>query len=136
MPASPLAPPEAELPEKDGYGKLTRVAVFTSPPFGELMFATAKGHGDRSFQTDCYSVRQGCRNTIPRQRSLDARRSAPSYRRTSRTDASIRTVRFTGGAVAQLGARLDGIEEVVGSNPIGSTKTPGYGPGTWVTQRT
>ena len=25
------------------------------------------------------------------------------------------------GAVAQLGARLDGIEEVVGSNPIGST---------------
>ena len=28
-----------------------------------------------------------------------------------------------GGAVAQLGARLDGIEEVVGSNPIGSTKT-------------
>jgi hypothetical protein len=29
-----------------------------------------------------------------------------------------------GGAVAQLGARLDGIEEVVGSNPIGSTKFP------------
>jgi putative endonuclease len=27
------------------------------------------------------------------------------------------------GAVAQLGARLDGIEEVVGSNPIGSTNT-------------
>ena len=27
----------------------------------------------------------------------------------------------SGGAVAQLGARLDGIEEVVGSNPIGST---------------
>jgi hypothetical protein len=26
--------------------------------------------------------------------------------------------------VAQLGARLDGIEEVVGSNPIGSTKLP------------
>ena len=31
------------------------------------------------------------------------------------------TLQF-GGAVAQLGARLDGIEEVVGSNPIGSTK--------------
>ena len=30
--------------------------------------------------------------------------------------------RFTsGGAVAQLGARLDGIEEVEGSNPFGST---------------
>jgi hypothetical protein len=27
-----------------------------------------------------------------------------------------------GGAVAQLGARLDGIEEVRGSNPLGSTK--------------
>jgi hypothetical protein len=26
-----------------------------------------------------------------------------------------------GGAVAQLGARLDGIEEVAGSNPAGST---------------
>jgi hypothetical protein len=31
-----------------------------------------------------------------------------------------------GGAVAQLGARLDGIEEVVGSNPIGSTKYNKY----------
>ena len=41
-----------------------------------------------------------------------------------------------GGAVAQLGARLDGIEEVVGSNPIGSTKHTGSGPETWVTQRT
>ena len=29
---------------------------------------------------------------------------------------------FKGGAVAQLGARLDGIEEVEGSNPFGSTK--------------
>src|SRR5882724_2419238 len=29
---------------------------------------------------------------------------------------------YVGGAVAQLGARLDGIEEVVGSNPISSTK--------------
>ena len=27
------------------------------------------------------------------------------------------------GAVAQLGARLDGIEEAVGSNPIGSTNS-------------
>ena len=27
------------------------------------------------------------------------------------------------GAVAQLGARLDGIEEVEGSNPFGSTKS-------------
>src|SRR5258705_6395204 len=30
---------------------------------------------------------------------------------------------YFGGAVAQLGARLDGIEEVVGSNPIGSTNS-------------
>jgi hypothetical protein len=28
-----------------------------------------------------------------------------------------------GGAVAQLGARLDGIEEVRGSNPLGSTNS-------------
>jgi hypothetical protein len=34
-----------------------------------------------------------------------------------------------GGAVAQLGARLDGIEEVVGSNPIGSTKEQIIWPG-------
>jgi hypothetical protein len=40
-----------------------------------------------------------------------------------------------GGAVAQLGARLDGIEEVVGSNPIGSTKINWSGPETWVTER-
>jgi hypothetical protein len=42
---------------------------------------------------------------------------------------------FFGGAVAQLGARLDGIEEVVGSNPIGSTKFSMYGPKTSLTER-
>jgi D-alanyl-D-alanine carboxypeptidase/D-alanyl-D-alanine-endopeptidase (penicillin-binding protein 4) len=40
--ASPLSPPEAELPDKDGYGKLTRVAVYESPPFGELIKVTLK----------------------------------------------------------------------------------------------
>ena len=30
--------------------------------------------------------------------------------------------------MAQLGARLDGIEEVVGSNPIGSTKIDVFFP--------
>ena len=45
-------------------------------------------------------------------------------------------MRLLGGAVAQLGARLDGIEEVVGSNPIGSTNAPRSNPDTWVTQRT
>ena len=35
--------------------------------------------------------------------------------------AVINSVIYSRGAVAQLGARLDGIEEVVGSNPIGST---------------
>jgi hypothetical protein len=37
--------------------------------------------------------------------------------------------------VAQLGARLDGIEEVVGSNPIGSTKIPLYSPERSFTER-
>ena len=36
------------------------------------------------------------------------------------------SLHLPGGAVAQLGARLDGIEEVVGSNPIGSTKYTKY----------
>ena len=36
---------------------------------------------------------------------------------------------LNGGAVAQLGARLDGIEEVVGSNPIGSTNCIRVRPG-------
>ncbi len=40
--ASPLAPPEAELPDKDAYAKLTRVAVYTSPPFSELIKVTLK----------------------------------------------------------------------------------------------
>ena len=39
------------------------------------------------------------------------------------------------GAVAQLGARLDGIEEVVGSNPIGSTNKLPYSPDTSFTER-
>src|SRR5262244_3069942 len=49
-------------------------------------------------------------------------------------DASMVGRRF-GGAVAQLGARLDGIEEVVGSNPIGSTNLVVYGPETSFTER-
>jgi D-alanyl-D-alanine carboxypeptidase/D-alanyl-D-alanine-endopeptidase (penicillin-binding protein 4) len=40
--ASPLAPPGAALPERDGYGKLPRVAVYTSPPFAELIKVTLK----------------------------------------------------------------------------------------------
>ncbi len=40
--ASPLAPPEGDLPEKEGYGKLTRVAVYQSPPFRELIKVTLK----------------------------------------------------------------------------------------------
>ena len=39
----------------------------------------------------------------------------------SRMEWSCGKLEKFGGAVAQLGARLDGIEEVVGSNPIGST---------------
>ena len=39
-----------------------------------------------------------------------------------------------GGAVAQLGARLDGIEEVVGSNPIGSTNLWWSGPSNYLRQ--
>ena len=37
--------------------------------------------------------------------------------------------------MAQLGARLDGIEEVVGSNPIGSTKSAAYSPERSFTER-
>jgi D-alanyl-D-alanine carboxypeptidase/D-alanyl-D-alanine-endopeptidase (penicillin-binding protein 4) len=40
--ASPLSPPEGELPERDGYGKLARVAAYQSPPFGELIKVTLK----------------------------------------------------------------------------------------------
>src|ERR1700691_6444566 len=49
--------------------------------------------------------------------------SAPFVRR-SQSQGAIKAVRVFAfrGAVAQLGARLDGIEEVAGSNPAGSTK--------------
>jgi D-alanyl-D-alanine carboxypeptidase/D-alanyl-D-alanine-endopeptidase (penicillin-binding protein 4) len=40
--ASPLQSPSAELPEKDGYAKLTRVARFTSPPFSDVIKVTLK----------------------------------------------------------------------------------------------
>jgi D-alanyl-D-alanine carboxypeptidase/D-alanyl-D-alanine-endopeptidase (penicillin-binding protein 4) len=40
--ASPLSSPEGELPAKDGYDKLTKVAVYQSPPFGELIAVTLK----------------------------------------------------------------------------------------------
>ena len=40
--ASPLRSPRVELPLRDGYDKLTRVAVFTSPPFSEAIKVTLK----------------------------------------------------------------------------------------------
>jgi D-alanyl-D-alanine carboxypeptidase/D-alanyl-D-alanine-endopeptidase (penicillin-binding protein 4) len=40
--ASPLAAPSAELPEKESYAKLPRVAAYTSPPFAELIKVTLK----------------------------------------------------------------------------------------------
>ena len=57
-------------------------------------------------------------------------------RSTARKDECGKLKTIHGGAVAQLGARLDGIEEVVGSNPIGSTILPGSSPETWVTECT
>jgi D-alanyl-D-alanine carboxypeptidase/D-alanyl-D-alanine-endopeptidase (penicillin-binding protein 4) len=40
--ASPLASPRADLPERDGYGHLTRVAAYTSPPLSEAIKVTLK----------------------------------------------------------------------------------------------
>jgi putative endonuclease len=41
----------------------------------------------------------------------------------SRTDDKLISAFSFGGAVAQLGARIDGIDEVAGSNPAGSTNS-------------
>src|SRR5882724_3139979 len=59
----------------------------------------------------------------------------PAPRRVESSGDSIKKLQ-PGGAVAQLGARLDGIEEVVGSNPIGSTNFSGSNPDTWVAECT
>jgi D-alanyl-D-alanine carboxypeptidase/D-alanyl-D-alanine-endopeptidase (penicillin-binding protein 4) len=40
--ADALRPPRADLPAKDGYGKLERVAVFRSAPFSEVAKVTLK----------------------------------------------------------------------------------------------
>jgi D-alanyl-D-alanine carboxypeptidase/D-alanyl-D-alanine-endopeptidase (penicillin-binding protein 4) len=40
--ASPLRESRAALPERDRYGRLTRVAVFVSPPFAETVRVTLK----------------------------------------------------------------------------------------------
>jgi D-alanyl-D-alanine carboxypeptidase/D-alanyl-D-alanine-endopeptidase (penicillin-binding protein 4) len=40
--ASLLAAPEGDLPDRDGYSKLTRVALYQSPPFAELIKVTLK----------------------------------------------------------------------------------------------
>jgi len=40
--ASPLQPPGVELPDKGRYTKMTRVALFTSPPFSEVIKVTLK----------------------------------------------------------------------------------------------
>ena len=40
------------------------------------------------------------------------------------TDRDVLTPRFADGAIAQLGERLNGIQEVRGSTPLGSTIYP------------
>src|SRR5262249_4884785 len=40
--ASPLQPARAELPEKDNFAKLTRVGLYKSPPFSEVVKVTLK----------------------------------------------------------------------------------------------
>jgi D-alanyl-D-alanine carboxypeptidase/D-alanyl-D-alanine-endopeptidase (penicillin-binding protein 4) len=40
--ASPLQAPQADLPERDGYGRLVRVARLTSPPLAEALKVTLK----------------------------------------------------------------------------------------------
>jgi D-alanyl-D-alanine carboxypeptidase/D-alanyl-D-alanine-endopeptidase (penicillin-binding protein 4) len=40
--ASPIQPPQAELPDWESYAKLRRVALFTSPPFSEVVKVTLK----------------------------------------------------------------------------------------------
>ena len=45
-----------------------------------------------------------------------------TWRKNSVHPSSFRLQLFSRGAVAQLGERLNGIQEVVGSIPIGSTK--------------
>src|SRR6516225_10084880 len=40
--ASPLQPPQTELPQVSQYGKMQRVALFTSPPFSEIIKVTLK----------------------------------------------------------------------------------------------
>ncbi|HEX4591117.1 MAG TPA: D-alanyl-D-alanine carboxypeptidase/D-alanyl-D-alanine-endopeptidase [Gemmataceae bacterium] len=39
---SPLREPRVDLPERDAYARLTRVAAFTSPPFSEAVKVTLK----------------------------------------------------------------------------------------------
>jgi D-alanyl-D-alanine carboxypeptidase/D-alanyl-D-alanine-endopeptidase (penicillin-binding protein 4) len=40
--ASPLQEPRVDLPERDAYGRMTRVAAFVSPPFSEVVKVTLK----------------------------------------------------------------------------------------------
>jgi D-alanyl-D-alanine carboxypeptidase/D-alanyl-D-alanine-endopeptidase (penicillin-binding protein 4) len=40
--ASPVQPPQADLPDRESYAKLHRVALFTSPPFAEVIKVTLK----------------------------------------------------------------------------------------------
>src|SRR6266849_10208273 len=73
---------------------------------------------------------------VPGRENSESSLDIKSRGRSGRTRRRGVSMRLLGGAVAQLGARLDGIEEVVGSNPIGSTNAPRSNPDTWVTQRT
>ena len=72
---------------------------------------------------------------IPELKALLARRSGLALLSRNRpprppppfdTPAATRTIRRSCGAVAQLGERLNGIQEVVGSIPIGSTSFPSF----------
>src|SRR5712692_2810162 len=86
--------------------------------------AVAQLHASRSHREGRVCQRWGCGAAarVPVTPGRSCLSAVGLWRSCTRPGYTGKVVFVSGGAVAQLGARLDGIEEVVGSNPISSTK--------------
>jgi serine-type D-Ala-D-Ala carboxypeptidase/endopeptidase (penicillin-binding protein 4) len=90
--ASPLQSPRVELPERDGYARLERIALFTSPPLAEALKVTLKvSHNLYASTLPLLIAAKNGKRTLPEGMRLQGKILAE-------LGVPIETVSFAGGA--------------------------------------
>jgi D-alanyl-D-alanine carboxypeptidase/D-alanyl-D-alanine-endopeptidase (penicillin-binding protein 4) len=90
--ASPIQPPQAYLPDPESYGKLRRVALFTSPPFAQVVKVTLKvSHNLYASTLPLLVAAKNGKRTIPEGLRLERHFLAD-------LGVDVNTIAFAGGA--------------------------------------